>query len=109
MCQFRVNENKFQDLKKIYKSGNTIFYITTTNQGITNVIYTGLYTILDNSNSLGDGNLSDLIGTGVLNTTQLNDGIVPEIIDPPKEQEIAIVTRKKVPISTESGKTKKNK
>jgi hypothetical protein len=38
MCQFRVNEGKFQDLKKIYKSGSTIFYIITTNQGITNVI-----------------------------------------------------------------------
>jgi len=106
MCQFRVNENKFQDLKKIYKSGNTIFYITTTNQGITNVIYTGLYTILDKSTSLGDGNLSDLIGTGVLNI-QSNDVINPEIIDPPKEQEIAIVTRKKVPITTESSAKRK--
>jgi hypothetical protein len=102
MCQFRVNENKFQDLKKIYKSGNTIFYIITTNQGITNVIYTGLYTILDTATSLGDGNLSDIIGnidTGIL----VGSGNVDaEIIEPPKEQEIAIVTRKRVTISNES-------
>ena len=122
MCQFRVSENKFQELKNIYKSGNIIFYIVTTNQGITNVIYTGIYTILDTAISLGSGNLSDLIsaagagnlgagnlGTGNLGTGNLGGNINGqsnalgiEIIESPKEQEIAIVTRKKVPISKNS-------
>lgn len=110
MCQFKVSENKFKDIKDIYKSGVNIFYITTTNYGITNVIYTGLYDILDNSN----GSLSDLINgasTGVLAGTGNVNGQLPsaspDIIDPPKQQEIAIVTRKKVPISNTPGNRKK--
>ena len=115
MCQFKVDETKFQDLKNLYKSGNITFYITTTNQGIRNIIYTGLYTILDTANSLGGQTLGDIINgldTGLLSGSgfigdnpNLNSGL-PTIIELPDEQETAIVTRKKVPVSSSSGSFK---
>jgi hypothetical protein len=114
MCQFKVDETKFQDLKNLYKNGNTIFYITTTNQGIRNIIYTGLYTILDTADSLGGQTLGDIIngldagllsGSGSIDNNN-NNSDKASIIDPPVEQETAIVTRKKVPVS--SGSSFKN-
>ena len=121
MCQFKVDEVKFQDLKNLYKNGNTIFYITTTNQGIRNIIYTGLYTILDTADSLGGQTLGDIIngldagllsGSGSIdnnnnnNNNNSNNADTASIIEPPVEQETAIVTRKKVPVS--SGRSFKN-
>jgi hypothetical protein len=110
MCQFRVTENKFNDLKSLYKDGNITYYITTTNQGFQCVIYSGLFTILDTATSLGGGSLSDLIsganiedliGSGNISEEVGDFAETPEtIIEPPVEQEVAIVVRKKVPITS---------
>jgi len=110
MCQFKVTENKFNDLKSMYKDGNITYYITTTNQGFRSVIYSGLFIILDTASSLGNGTLSDLIsganiedlvGSGNIKE-EVGDYVEsPEtIIEPPAQQEVAIVVRKKVPITS---------
>jgi hypothetical protein len=78
---FKVTQGKFQSIKKIYNSGINIFYISSTNQGVTSVVYTGLFKIYDNST----------------NVTELNNQAAnsqPSIIkDPNLPKETATVTR----------------
>jgi len=82
---FKITQNKFNDIKKIYDSGINLFYIVGTSQSTTSVIYTGLFKIYDNK----------------ANVTSLNDQVAnanlgnPSIIlDPSQTKETAIVTRK---------------
>lgn len=117
MCQFIVTENKFKEIKNLFTSGITTWYITTTNKGFRNVIYSGIYSLLDTAESVNGNSLSSLIGSGGFNpltgntndsgATSPSDDFGQQIIDPPKEQEIAIVTRKKIPITNSSGNNKK--
>jgi hypothetical protein len=79
MCQFKISEEDFQKVKNMYKTGINIFYITTLNQGIQNVIYSGLYQILDK--------LEDL------DFTNINGAGEPEIILDKDSKGVAIVTR----------------
>jgi hypothetical protein len=116
MCQFKVTEDKFVDLKNMFSSGFVNFYITTTNQNFKNTIYSGLFTILDTATSFGGGSLSDIISganvddlVGSGNIELIGDTVeesTPSIIDPPKEQEIAIVVRKKIPITSNDNVSK---
>jgi hypothetical protein len=55
-CVFKVTQNKFQDIKKIYDSGVNIFYITGTSKSSTSVIYTGLFKIFDNKINVSELN-----------------------------------------------------
>lgn len=118
MCQFLVTENKFQELKKLYSKGNIFFYITGINQGIRTVIYSGTFTILDTASNLSGQTIDDILNN---TSTQnlLNSGSIkpegqpdkkglPTIITPPREQEIAIVTRKKIPINNNSSNSNAN-
>ena len=102
-CQFKIPETRFLDIKQTFNQGFPIFYITNTAQGMTNVIYAGLYTVLDTAQSLGAGNIQDLLNSLSTPTdTGLPISAEPSIISPPSEQEIAIVTRRKVPASGKS-------
>jgi hypothetical protein len=89
---FKVAKNKFNDIKRIYESGITVFYITSTSQGVTTVVYSGLYKVYDslaNVNSLN----SDVNATqAALSQNQ------PTIIkdNSALTTETAIVTRKLV-------------
>ena len=100
MCQFKISEADFQKVKNLYKSGVNIFYITTTNQGIQNVIYSGLYQILD---TVSDVTISDIIN----NTNGVSNGVTaggPEVIQDPNlstQQEFALVTRVRRPLRSE--------
>jgi hypothetical protein len=89
---FRVTKNKFADIKRIYQGGVNVFYITSTSQSVTSVVYTGLFKIYDNQ----------------ANVAQLNNqaAATPTINrDPSLTQETAIITRR--PISTGSNPTPK--
>ncbi len=44
---FKLNGSRVPDLRKIYESGVNVFYITTTQQSTTTVVYTGLFKIFD--------------------------------------------------------------
>lgn len=84
---FKVTQNKIGDIKRIYDSGMTVFYITSTSNSITTVIYSGLYKIynsIDNINNLN----SDV------NNTQLNNGSATIIQDNSANSATAIVTRR---------------
>lgn len=81
---FRIQQNKFNMVKKIYDSGINIFYITSSNQKITTVVYTGLFKIFDNRQ-----NVSDMNAQAAANS--------PSIIqDPRLPKETAVVTRQLV-------------
>ena len=97
---FKVSKNKFNDIKRIYESGLTVFYITSTSQGITTVIYTGLYKVYDSLTNVNSLNI-DAAATQAALSGQ------PNII---KDNSIAssataIVTRKLVS-STEANRPK---
>jgi hypothetical protein len=80
---FKITQNKFQEIKRIYTSGVNVFYITGTNLSSTNVIYTGLFKIYD-----------DKVNVAELNTQASN--IRPSIILDSSQpiQETAIATRR---------------
>ncbi len=92
VCQFRVPESRFLDIKNLLKpstnsnsrlSSSSLFYITTTNQGITNTIYSGMFINLDNVENIG----SDIAN---------NPGQSPVILeDPNPSSGVAVVTRRK--------------
>jgi hypothetical protein len=91
VCQFRVPESRFLDIKNLLNpsssekkiSSSSLFYITTTNQGITNTIYSGMFINLDNISNL-DGDLSNIPGQK------------PVILqDPNPSDGVAVVTRRR--------------
>lgn len=84
---FKITQNKYADLKKIYESGVNLFYITSYVQDITSVIYTGLYKIHDNV-----ANVAGLNQAANANPTIIKDPNLPK--------ETAVVTRRAV--TTES-------
>jgi hypothetical protein len=53
---FKLNQNKFTDIKKIFDSGINVFYITGSSRGNTSVIYTGLFKIFDNKQNVAELN-----------------------------------------------------
>lgn len=83
---FRIQETKVPTLKKIYQSGVNLFYITTTAQSMTSVLYTGLFKIFDNP-----------INVAQLNAQAPSSAASPDIIrDPNLPRETAIITRKPI-------------
>jgi hypothetical protein len=84
---FKVTQNKYPDLKKIYESGINVFYITSYVQNITSVIYTGLFRVHDNV-----ANVAGLNQAASANPTIIKDPNLPK--------ETAVVTRRA--ITTES-------
>jgi hypothetical protein len=89
---FKISQNKYPDLKKIYESGVNLFYITAYVQNITSVVYTGLYKIHDNMS-----NVAGLNQAANANPTIIRDPNLPT--------ETAIVTRR--PVTTESAPVSK--
>lgn len=88
---FKISKNKFTDIKRIFESGINVFYITSTSQNITTVIYSGLYKIYDSKQNINNLNAD-------VNATQ-NQALAkgdPSIIKDPRigAGETAIVTRK---------------
>lgn len=80
---FKITQNKYPDLKKIYESGVNVFYITSNAQNITSVIYTGLYKIHDTISNIA----------GLNQDANANPTIIK---DPNLPTETAIVTRRAV-------------
>jgi hypothetical protein len=95
---FKVTQNKFAEIKRIYTSGINVFYIIGTNQSTTSVIYTGLFKIYDDKSNVNElNNQSDI------------ENAKPSIIpDPSLTQETATVTRKEGIIDESAPKLKPN-
>jgi len=82
---FKITQNKFIDIKKLYESGINLFYITSEIQSVKSVVYSGLFKIYDSA-----ANVADLNQGAASNAS-------PAIIkDPNLPQEIAVVTRRPV-------------
>jgi hypothetical protein len=82
---FKITQNKFIDIKKLYESGINLFYITSDIQSVKSVVYSGLFKIYDSA----------------ANVAGLNQGAAssanPAIIKDPKlPQETAVVTRRPI-------------
>jgi hypothetical protein len=93
---FKVTENKFADIKRVYESGVNIFYITSEIQSVKSVVYSGLFKIYDtNANVAG------------LNQAAAANAAPAIIKDPNLPQETAVVTRR--PISQSSPVAKPGK
>ncbi len=87
---FRVSQNKFADIKRLYESGVNVFYITSELQSVRSVVYSSLFKVYDN--------LANVAG---MNQEAAAQNATPTIIkDPSLPQETAVVTRR--PISKES-------
>lgn len=84
---FKINQNQFSNVKKIYESGINLFYIIGTSQSTTSVIYTGLFKIYDNKTNVTL--LNDQVASAMNNMGNPNI-----ILDPTQTKETAIVTRK---------------
>jgi hypothetical protein len=85
---FKITQNKFVDIKKLYESGINLFYITSDIQSVKSVVYSGLFKIYDNA--------ANVAGLG-----QAAPNANPAIIkDPNLPQETAVVTRRPVKEST---------
>ena len=89
---FKLDKNKYGQMKNIYDSGINVFYIIGTNQNVTSVIYNGLFEIFETVDNVS-----------ILND-ELTKGLVPSIVDDPDAnggtQETAVVTRRKITNST---------
>lgn len=91
---FKIPENKYADIKRIYETGVNVFYVTSLIQNITSVVYTGLFKIYDNTSNVAQ-----------LNEQAANaNPSIKKDPDLPKE-ETATVTRRA--ISTETIPTMK--
>jgi hypothetical protein len=53
---FKLTQNKFTDIKKIYEGGINVFYITGSARNNTSVIYTGLFKIFDTKQNVSELN-----------------------------------------------------
>ena len=82
---FRVTQNKFADIKRLYESGVNVFYITSEIQSVRSVVYSGLYKIYDN--------LANVAG---MNQEAAQNATPTIIKDPSLPQETAIVTRRPI-------------
>lgn len=93
---FKINSNKYTDIKRVYNSGNNIFYITTTNQNITTVVYTGLFIPYDNLNNVidlnNDSSNADTIGDQSQSQINIDNSLA--------DSELAIVTRRRIQIQS---------
>lgn len=86
---FKITQNKFSDIKRLYESGINVFYITSEAQSLRSVVYSSLFKIYDN--------LANIAGMN----QEASSNATPAIIkDPSLPQETAVVTRR--PISKES-------
>lgn len=82
---FKITQNKFIDIKKLYESGINVFYITSDIQSVKSVVYSGLFKIYDST-----ANIAGLNQEAASNAN-------PTIIKDPKlPQETAVVTRRPV-------------
>lgn len=82
---FKITQNKFIDIKKLYESGINLFYITSDIQSVKSVVYSGLFKIYDSA--------SNVAGLNQEAASSANPAIIK---DPKLPQETAVVTRRPV-------------
>jgi hypothetical protein len=82
---FKITQNKFVDIKKLYESGINVFYITSDIQSVKTVVYSSLFKIYDST--------ANVAGLNQAAASNANPTIIK---DPKLPQETAVVTRRPV-------------
>ena len=89
---FKVPSSRMNDVKKIYDSGINVFYITSSQDSGTVVVYSGIYIVYDSKD-----NVINLNNTVAQMQANMGNNQEPSIItDPNAPKGTAIVTRKLV-------------
>ena len=86
MC-FKINGSKYGDIKKLWQSGDNLFYITTNNNNVRSVIYSGMFTIAEDQSVIDIDRQSDV--TGNVGNIILQDDI---------NRGTAVVTRRRIKV-----------
>lgn len=87
---FKIPQTKMSDIRKIYQTGNNIFYITSSNETGSVVIYSGIYMIYDTIENIENlRNQATSAQTAARNSTQT---IIPDPELISRNQNIATVT-----------------
>lgn len=88
---FKVPASRMNDVKKIYDSGTNVFYITSSQDSGTVVVYSGVYIVYDSKD-----NVINLNNTIAQIQANIGNNQEPTIISDPNSQKkgTAIVTRK---------------
>lgn len=85
---FKLDKSKFPQIKNIYNSGINVFYITSDLNGLTTVIYSGLFKIYDNVDNVN--NMNNNAATSGSTLAGLNN---PSVITSPNQKTgTAVVT-----------------
>jgi hypothetical protein len=87
---FRLISGKMGDVRKIYESGVNVFYLTSTQQNTTTVIYSGLFKIYDSQDNVTELNNTQAQETS--NITSANQ--TPSTITPSTTSGTAVATRR---------------
>lgn len=84
---FKLNGSKYGDIKKLWQSGDNLFYITTNNNNVRSVIYSGMFTIADDQSVIDIDRQSDVTGN-------VGDIILQDDIN----RGTAVVTRRRIKV-----------
>jgi hypothetical protein len=86
---FKISSTKINDIRTIYNSGINVFYITSTQNGTTTVVYSGLFKLFDSKDNIN--NMNAVANQLILNSaTNTKSSIIP---DNSANTGVAIVTR----------------
>ncbi len=87
---FKISASKINDIRTIYNSGINVFYITSTQNATTTVVYSGLFKLFDSTDNINSMNAAanQLILNSANNSNKSN--IIP---DNSANTGVAIVTR----------------
>jgi len=96
---FKVSQNKISDIRQIYNSGINVFYITSSINGLTTVVYSGLFNLYDDLQNVNSLNV-DQKANEVSESTNAQPSNIT-VIDATKTG-TAIVTKKITPPSSNS-------
>jgi len=89
---FKVNAKKIPDVRNIFASGINAFYLTTTFNDTTTILYSGTFKMYDSSNNLNQLNAQRELEEDQNNNTPTEPSIIPDT----STREEAIVTRRRV-------------
>ena len=104
---FKIPQNRMADVRKIYDTGNNIFYITSSNETGSIVIYSGIYMIFDTRDNIENlRNQARAAQSAAQNETQQ---IIPDPETRARNENIATVTvAQGTPTSLGTGGTSSN-
>jgi hypothetical protein len=97
---FKLNGSRMPDVRRIYESGINIFYITSTQQSTTTVVYTGLFKIYENVRTVNE---IDNITPDITQQDVVVQPASPTIGGPPASDTVLATRRVVTTVNTQAG------